>query len=163
MKMYVWEYEWVRLCVDVCKREVRGDVILFKFQGCLIPILSLPSSASWKMVICYSLPLGGGKLDSKRLMQCICTHFLYHPKWGGTRLIWPKIFRNRGLFSFYFNFIYFLIGGKLLHNFVLVSSIQWCESVMTQVPFLGVLSYHHLFHFSQQPFFAYCTLKLYAQ
>ena len=34
----------------------------------------------------------------------------------------------------------FLIAGKLLYNFVLISAIQRCESVMTQVLFLGVLS-----------------------
>ena len=146
MKMYVWEYEWVRLCVGVCER-VRGDVILFKFQGCLIPILSLPSSASSKMVICYSLPLGGGKLDSERLMQCIYTHFLYHPKWGGTRPIWPKIFRNRGLFSFYFNLFFnwwkialqFCVG--FFHTTMWIShdpgAFSWCPLLSSLVSFLS--------------------------
>ena len=97
-----------------------------------------------------------------RFTHCVCTHFLYHPKWGGMRLIWPKIFSNRA-FSLFLNFIYFLTGGPLLYSFVLVSAIPQCESVMIQVPFLGVLSYHHSFHFSQQPFFIYCALILYVQ
>ena len=55
----------MRLRVDVCEREVRGDALLLKFQGCLIPILSLPSSASSEMLlVCYALPLGGGKLEA---------------------------------------------------------------------------------------------------
>lgn len=109
-------YEWVRLCVDVWKRSERW-CNLFKFQGCLIPILFATIICLSKMVlICHSLPLGGSKLDSKRLMQCVYTHFLY-PKWGGTRPIWHflqlRSLRNRGLSLFILLCIYFLISLML--------------------------------------------------
>ena len=34
------------------------------------------------------------------------------------------------MWSFSNNFIYFLIGGKLLYNFVLISAVQQCESII---------------------------------
>ena len=76
----------------------------------------------------FAHPLGGG----------VCRVRVSHPVFkSGTGVFWslcivwvqnlPQLCMHAVVFIF---LIYFLIGGKLLYNVVLVSAIQQCESVI---------------------------------
>ena len=100
----VWECEWVCVCMYVCW-EGRGGWcnLTFKFQGYLVPVLSLTPSASSEIVLIYpsnsSLPAVPRGQTAFRESPAGSTHTLFlTSKYQVIKLIWLwlQILEDRG-------------------------------------------------------------------